>query len=300
MAQVYHEGERAVQERAGVAAMAVRIGRGIHPTIPVAAAEFLGEQRMVVAAAVDPHGRVWASPLSGPPGFARAMDQNTVEVDAWPAPGDPLGAALRDGGAIGLLAIDLATRRRMRVNGRLEARPNGLRVRTEQVYANCPKYIQARQPGAESPAEGRVPVVTRVATLSAARRAWLGTVDTFFIASSHPEGGTDVSHRGGQPGFVHVVDERRLLFPDYAGNMMFQTLGNLASDPRAALLFLDFTTGDTIHLTGQAQVHWEGPEVTRFAGAQRAVTFTMEDGVEITGGALSWGALVEYSPFNPR
>lgn len=97
-----------------------------------------------------------------------------------------------------------------------------------------------------------------------------------------------------------MVDERLLLFPDYVGNMMFQTLGNLATNPRAALLFLDFATGDTIHLTGRAQVLWEGPEVARFAGAQRAVAFTIEEGVEISGGAIPWGALVEYSPFNPR
>jgi predicted pyridoxine 5'-phosphate oxidase superfamily flavin-nucleotide-binding protein len=67
--------------------------------------------------------------------------------------------------------------------------------------------------------------------------------DTFFIASSHRDGGADASHRGGNPGFVHVLNETKLIWPDYSGNGMFQTLGNLAIDPRAGLLFMDFESG---------------------------------------------------------
>ena len=70
----------------------------------------------------------------------------------------------------------------------------------------------------------------RSSSLSAAQRARIGAADTFFIASAHPEGGADASHRGGRPGFVRVTGQRSLAFPDYPGNNMFNTLGNLTAD----------------------------------------------------------------------
>ena len=158
---------------------------------------------------------------------------------------------LRSGSAVGLLAIEPATRHRVRMNGVVESRDEtGFTLRTEQVYSNCPKYIQARDLTAAepstSPEDGRQ--VTRAAALSPGQVDLIATADTFVIATAHPTGGADASHRGGLPGFVRVDDPQTLSFPDYAGNMMFQTLGNLAVDARAGLLFLDFVRGTTLQL----------------------------------------------------
>ena len=117
MSDMYHDGEIRVQSRAGVRAMAERIGRGIHDRIPPAARDFMREQRWAVVGAADRDGRVWASPLAGEPGFLDAPDDVRVRVSAVPSPGDPLRDALAEGDEAGLIAIDLATRRRMRVNG---------------------------------------------------------------------------------------------------------------------------------------------------------------------------------------
>jgi len=299
----YHPGEIEVQERAGVRSMAERVGNSIHPTIPPAAREFLEEQLMVVVGSVGPDGRVWASLLAGEPGFVRALDERTVRIDAAPLPGDPLAEALQGAGTqVGMIAIEFATRRRLRLNGEAERRPDGsIYVQARQVYANCPKYIQAREPETSRATEpglqdGRT---RRSRRLTDEQRRLVSDADTFFIASAHPEGGADASHRGGNPGFVRFLNENTLEFPDYSGNTMFNTLGNIAVNPSAGLLFLDFEGGGTIQLTGEAQIIWHAGRAARFAGAERVVEFRAQEAVEIRGAIpLRW-RFEGYSPFNP-
>lgn len=299
MTSVYHEGELAAQERAGVREMAARVGRGIHGEIPPVAAAFLGEQRMLFAAARDGDGQPWATVLTGPPGFLAAEDERTVRIDARAPDGDPAAAGLADGAQVGLLAIDFRTRRRMRVNGVVETDVDGgLRVRAAEVYANCPKYIQARafDGGAGEP-DGPPPPVRR-AGLTDAHRAWIASADTFVIATAHPSRGADVSHRGGAPGFVRV-EGNALTWGDYAGNMMFNTLGNLVVEPRAGLLFVDFARGRTLQLSGRARIDWDAHHAAAVPGAERLVTFDVAEAVEREGVPGLGMRFLDASPFNP-
>ncbi len=301
MANKYHAGELEVQARAGVREMAARVSNSIRPTIPAAAHEFLLDQPILVVGSVGPGGRVWASLLAGEPGFARVLDERTVRIEALPASGDPLNDNLEESGAaVGMLAIDLSGRRRMRLNGKAEVRPEGIYVRAEQVYANCPKYIQARQwkPVKNEPdTTGGAIRRTRKPTEDQRRR--ISDTDTFFITSAHPEGGVDASHRGGRPGFVRFLDESTLEFPDYSGNTMFNTLGNIATNPNAGLLFVDFEGGGTLQLTGEARIVWDADRAGAFAGAERVVEFGIEEVVEIPAAVpLRW-RFEAYSPFNP-
>ena len=301
MSAKYHPGEIEVQEQAGVRSMAARVGNSIRPTIPLAAREFLEEQPMVVVGSLGADGQVWASLLAGDPGFVRALDERTVRIDAAPLPGDPLAVALQGTGTeVGVLAINFATRSRLRLNGEAEGHPDGIYVRTRQVYANCPKYIQAREPetGGTEPGSQGVTVL-RSPGLTDEQRRLVSDADTFFIASAHPEGGADASHRGGNPGFVRFLGENELEFPDYSGNTMFNTLGNIAANPSAGLLFLDFEGGDTLQLTGEARIVWDAGRVARFAGAERVVEFRVQEAVETRGAVpLRW-RFEGYSPFNP-
>jgi uncharacterized protein len=73
-------------------------------------------------------------------------------------------------------------------------------------------------------------------------------------------------------------DERTLLVPDYSGNRMFMTLGNLQVDGRAGLLFIDFERGDLLTLTGRAEIVWDGPELASLDGAERAWRFHLDEG----------------------
>ena len=283
----YHAGQRAVQHRAGDRTVAERLERGIHPVLPDGAQEFLEGLPLLYVAAADPAGRVWASVLSGPPGFVDAPDDRTVTVAAHPPAGSPLAGALGAGPApVGLLALEPETRRRIRVNGTGMLDADGVHVRTEQVYGNCPKYIQRRHVTA---AEAVRPRALERERMTAADRRLVATADTFVIATAGPDG-ADASHRGGSPGFVTVRDDAHLRFPDYPGNTMYMTLGNLESNPRAGLLFLDWETGDALQLSGRAAIDWS---------YERAVDFTVERVIATTGAVPYRWTLDERSRFNP-
>jgi predicted pyridoxine 5'-phosphate oxidase superfamily flavin-nucleotide-binding protein len=285
----FHEGELHVQRRSGVADEAAEVGGIVAASISSGAARFLAGQRMAIAASLDAQGQPWASLLSGPAGFLLAVDERLLRIDSSPQPGEPLAANLAARPELALLVLDPTTRRRMRLNGRGQLGPEGFFLLADQVYGNCPKYIQKRRLVGEVP-RAAPPGLQRAERLDGRQQAAIARADTFFIASFHPGGGADASHRGGNPGFVRVVDAGRLAFPDYSGNNMFNTLGNLVGYPRAGLLFVDFETGDLLQLAGRASLRWE-PE--------RAVEFEVDVVLETRGGsALRW-ELLEYSPTNP-
>lgn len=286
---VFHEGELEVQRRAGVADEAAEVGRIVASTISSGAARFLSGQRLAVAATLDDEAQPWASLLTGPAGFLQVVDERLLRVALPRLGGDPLVTNLGVRPELGLLVLDPATRRRMRLNGRGLLRGDGLFLLTEQVYGNCPKYIQKRRLVAEQP-EGAAPS-TLAERLDARQQDWIAHADTLFIATFDAEGGADASHRGGQPGFVSVLDAGRLAFPDYAGNNMFNTLGNVVRHPEAGLLFVDFATGDVLRLAGRATLHWQ-PE--------RTVEFQVETVLETRHATALRFELLEYSPANPQ
>ncbi|MEU6867862.1 pyridoxamine 5'-phosphate oxidase family protein [Streptomyces sp. NPDC046876] len=286
----YHQGSLAVQERVGVRELAEHVGRSIGAGIKDVAADFLARQPHLVVGAADAAGRLWASLLTGPPGFVRATGTDRIAVTGGLPAGDPLTAALATAGTrVGTIALDPRTRRRMRLNGTLEPAPGGFEVAAEQVFANCPKYLQKRQPldlAAEGPG-----VVRRGDALTAGQQRAVRAADTFFVATT-AEDGTDASHRGGLPGFVEVLSPTELSWPDYPGNSMFLTLGNLAADPRAGLLFPHWETGAVLQLSGRARTEFA-------ADGSRSVRFRIESAVEaLHPGRLRWSA-PEYSPANP-
>jgi predicted pyridoxine 5'-phosphate oxidase superfamily flavin-nucleotide-binding protein len=274
----WHQGERALQARAGIAARMAEIGpRVLRDHMPEQHRSFFAQLPFLIAGSLDEKGRPWASVLAAPPGFAHSPDPRHLRVDALPLANDPLAQALAVGAPLGLLGIEPHTRRRNRMNGTVEALDaRGFSVAVGQSFGNCPKYIQAREPVFVGgvPGAGFGP---RVQGLDAAARHMVRAADTFFIATAHPSAGhprspaegVDVSHRGGRPGFVRIEGEGTLTVPDFIGNTFFNTLGNIALNPMAGLLFVDFETGDLLQLSVKAEVLWEGPEVDAFAGAER-------------------------------
>jgi hypothetical protein len=199
---------------------------------------------------------------------------------------------------IGLLFIDPRDRSRLRVNGTVTRfEDSGFELATEEVYPNCQKYIQRRslERLADAPNE---PDVRSHDGLADTHRQWIRSADTFFIATAHPERGADASHRGGEPGFVDVRGDT-LVVPDYPGNNMFCTLGNVEVTGRAGLLFVDFEEGDVLQLTGDADLVWDNSRVKEYETAERLIEFDVRTAVEITdGNPLRW-TLQERSPFNP-
>ena len=295
---VWHAGELAVQERAGVGHVS---GQGIHSSIPEGAARFLRQQQLAAFGSIDARGRVWASLHTGKPGFLDTLDEFTVQTSSLRVAGDPLLENLATNPAVGVVIIDLANRRRMRLNGDADVLANGsLRIHARQVYGNCPQYIQQRiAEGDPDASEGSGKLVSRKPELSKAQQKWIGSADTLFIASAHPESGVDASHRGGPPGFIHVESARRLLIPDYSGNKMFNTLGNITANPATGLVFPDFEQGRTLQLTGQARILWEFDR-QRFPGAERLLEYSIEEVIEIEHPVHLHYIFKGYSPFNPK
>ncbi|MFJ5303936.1 pyridoxamine 5'-phosphate oxidase family protein [Streptomyces sp. NPDC088350] len=291
--ETYHTGSRTVQDRVGVRDVADHVGRIIGQGIKPVAAAFLELQPLLILGAADPAtDRVWASPLTGAPGFVRATGPHQISVTDGTRPADPLTPALA--GArdlpVGTIALDPRTRRRMRVDGRLRSTARGFAIEAERVFSNCPKYIQRRE-SYETVADREPARPRRGAELTTAQTEFIAAADTFFLATVH-EHGAGASHRGGNPGFVQAMSPHELTWPDYAGNAMFLSLGNLLTDPRAGLLFLDWNTGTTLQLTGEARTEF-GED------GERRVRFTLDEVIESAAAIpLRWSA-PEYSPANP-
>ncbi|GAA2470253.1 pyridoxamine 5'-phosphate oxidase family protein [Streptomyces thermolineatus] len=296
----YHRGEREAHRRAGLGEEAEVSGRAIRDTVPPVAAAFLTTQRLLVAGAADSRGDVWATLLTGPAGFLRAPDERTLEIGARTAPDDPLASTLAGPARVGMLAIEADTRRRMRMNGHARPDGDGLRVALDQVVANCPKYIQKRTPPeADAPGPHGGPARVRTGDrLTPEQQRLLAGADTFFVATADEDGHADASHRGGNPGFLQVLAPDRLRWPDYTGNAMLLTLGNLLVNPRAGLVVPDYATGSTLHLTGTAHTTWD-PGAAGIPGAQRLVDFTVTGVVELAGTLPAGWSPPAYSRFNP-
>ncbi|WP_374306636.1 pyridoxamine 5'-phosphate oxidase family protein [Dongia sp.] len=273
----WHEGEVALQRSAGVAERMADVGRRvIRDYMPDQHREFFGQLPFVVLGAVDTNGDVWATLRAGEQGFMQSPDSKHLDVRLARDPGDPAEAGLNDGDAIGLLGIELHTRRRNRMNGIVQRLDEGgFNIAVHQSYGNCPQYIQLRQFDFTRPADRFQPVQTvqYLDSLNARAQAMIKNADTFFVASyvDLADGGrqVDVSHRGGKPGFVHISEAGVLMVPDFAGNLFFNTLGNFSVNPRAGLVFVDFATGDLLQIAGVPEVVLDGPEIAAFQGAER-------------------------------
>lgn len=260
----FHEDEARAQALAGHQ----RPGRAaIRPFMPDQHREFFALLPYLFVAMPDADGWPMASVLTGKPGFMQSPDPTTLSIAALPASDDPAGPTFTAGAEIGLLGLDFTTRRRNRANGRLLAIDNGLTVAIAQSFGNCAQYIQTRTPAPSAAADAPV---ERLGHLDDAARALIAASDTFFVASRSRggiDGGLDMSHRGGRPGFVGVTGDT-LAIPDFRGNRFYNTLGNLLGDPRAGLLFIDFASGDILQLQGRAAIDWH-PEGNGPAGAER-------------------------------
>lgn len=295
----FHGGELAVQERAGVRAQSARlstmVGAGeLRPGMAL----FLSRATFAVITARDASGRLWTSSLTGDPGFLRATSPTTLALGSPQRLSGPL-FGMPAGQRAGMLVIDFDARKRLRINGIVNVLGAELALSVEQSYGNCPQYIQRRQlqrcgEVPESPSgfafEGDA---LRPVDLELIHGA-----DTFFLGTTHPQWGTDASHRGGAVGFVRA-DATELGWPDYPGNNMFNSLGNLAIDPSAALLFVDFRDGRLLHLSGRAALYWNRGRTTgEDADTGRWIEFRVERVITAADGGICERNHSPY-PHNP-
>ncbi|WP_273908101.1 pyridoxamine 5'-phosphate oxidase family protein [Enterobacter bugandensis] len=281
---IFHDGERAVQARAGVSVEWLQRSENfVRAEMPQQHRTFFENLQMVFLGLLDSDGRPWCVPALGPRGFLVSPTPDTLDIHRDPVLTCELGLNRSSGASIGLLGIDLTSRRRNRLNGRIQhASPGEMSIKVDQSYGNCPQYIQPRL---LHPVQDTVTAVGRrhgSLTDPEVRRI-LEAADTFFIASRAAgpldggSAGIDASHRGGHPGFLGLNGNGTLSFPDFAGNRFFNTLGNIESDGRVGLFVPDFDTGEAIVLTGRASIDWDPGRIRLFEGAERVVDVTPDE-----------------------
>ncbi|MBV1787214.1 pyridoxamine 5'-phosphate oxidase family protein [Marinobacterium sp. D7] len=288
--QAFHAGELEIQRRAGVPERTLSVGEKVlRPLLIDQHRQFYPQLPMLFLAATDSNGVLWATALYGEPGFIGSPDERTLSVRAdWHA-ADPLHDQLRAGQPYGLLGLQFATRRRNRANGKIQAvSGDRLLLGIEQSFGNCPKYIRPREiQGLIAERSGRS---HELASLDGRAAELIERSDTFFIASraapnvgtrTEPQAGYDISHRGGQAGFVQVPDPHSLVFADFKGNDFFNTLGNIQTCSETALLFIDFDSGDHLYLNGHASLLWSEEGPLPIPGYARNVRFRFKRGMLI-------------------
>ncbi|MCQ4629256.1 pyridoxamine 5'-phosphate oxidase family protein [Shinella sp. CPCC 100929] len=272
----WHEGELELQRHAGVAEQMDRVGRKfVRHFLLDQHREFFPLISFIAIGTVDHQGVPWATIRCGEPGFLHSPDPQTLEINAIRDPGDPAEKGMDDGDPVGLLGVDLITRRRNRMNGRIVRSGNDrFSVAVDDSYGNCPRYIQNRHfRFVRDPAEMSSSASLVSDRLDDRARQIITAADTFFVASYTDREGegrqVDVSHRGGRQGFVRIDADGGLTIPDFNGNLFFNTLGNFLVNPRAGLLFIDHETGDTLQIAGRTEVILDSPEIAAFEGAER-------------------------------
>lgn len=256
---MYHEGERWIQNFYGEDAVAAQNGAAISPEIPKGALGFLSQQNFLSIATPGLQQEVWVSPLFGHRGFVSALDQHSIRIDLSQTamnPLDPLWENLHASSEVGLLALELSTRRRLKIIGKAVVQNQALEISVDQAFALCPKYIQRRVIEFEEtpPAESQTDI-SRGLELDPDHLRLILSADTAFVGSRHPGlRSSDSSHRGGPKGFIQWLGGNTFRIPDYPGNSMFNTFGNLHINPSAGMLFLDFENQSTLQLTGTARI----------------------------------------------
>jgi predicted pyridoxine 5'-phosphate oxidase superfamily flavin-nucleotide-binding protein len=294
----FSEDERRAQRIAGFAPASA----GIRSFMTEQHREFFAHLGYLFVGVMDEEGWPLATVLTGEPGFAAAPDPTTLRIAAHPHLGDPANVGFQEGSRIGVLGLDMVTRRRNRANGiiaRVDA--DAITIAVEQSFGNCPKYIQRRE---ARPAARKGRPIERLDRLDAAARDLIARADTLFVASRsrddvHEGGGADVSHRGGPPGFVRIGADV-LTIPDYSGNRYMNTLGNLLGEPRAGLLFVDFERGDLLQLQGRVDVDWARDVVADLPGAERSWRFHVTRGWRRPAALpLDW-TFLDFAPTSAR
>lgn len=274
----WHEGEIYLQEKVGVVERMASVGqRFIRDFMPDQHRDFYAQLPYIVVGSVDRSGDAWATLLEGPPGFISSPSSTILAIEAQADTSDPAGEGLNDGQPVGLLGMEMHTRRRNRMNGFVSQTPGGFRVDVDQSFGNCPRYIQLRD--FEFVREPRQPysgTVEDMPVVDDAAISMIAAADAFFVASyadRKDRRQVDVSHRGGKAGFVRVSEDGTLTIPDFDGNLFFNTLGNIVLNGKAGLMFINYTNGDMLQMTGDAEVILDSAEIAAFQGAERLWTF---------------------------
>lgn len=305
MKDIFHSGEREVQRMTGEVIMANSNGRAINNVIVAGAINFIEKQPMAVVSSIDSLGNVWASLLVGDFGFVKVEKSRTLIFHRDLISSDQNDIFYNNiiqNHKIGSLFIELSTRRRFRINGITSIDGENIEMNIEEAYPNCPKYIQRRVISLPDHFEKLSSEHTEGDQLGNEQKDWIMKTDTFFVASSSQGGKMDVSHRGGNPGFIEILENNTLKIPDFQGNSMYNTLGNFVQNPTSGILLVNFEKGSALQLTGKAELLFNQEsrdDIEKTTGTGRYWLFKTDKWIYTENHHNVDWELLDYSPFNP-
>ncbi len=251
----FHDGEKVLQLRAGAREkLAEVVHYFVKTEMPEQHQEFYALLSSLYLGFTEKDGSPRAKLLIGKPGFVSTSAGQFVNIQS---PGRHITEAIFVGQCVGGLGLLPAVKRRNRFSGKVvKNTPDLLQIEIDQAYGNCPKYIVPRE---FSPVAADAPVLAgeTFETFPKTVQQVIEQADTFFISTAckamdpDHDGAADISHRGGPPGFIEILSNTKFRVPDY--------IGNLHTNKRASILFIEWDKGNVIELVGNVDIHWDEP-----------------------------------------
>ncbi|RAK97756.1 putative oxidoreductase, FAD-binding [Aspergillus ibericus CBS 121593] len=322
----FHHGEKKMHNL-------LRVPSQDNPTVPslgFGAAYLLRTAPLLAIGSLDQEGRPWSTVWGGEAGFANPITQSTIEVNTpvdtsydpvvrillHDFANDPTATSGNQKIWSGLI-VDLETRRRAKLHGKgisgsldpadQEEIPGlghtgtaHLTVHIDASLGNCPKYLNKKRIIPTLPAPK---LISNSPQLSSEGVSLLDRADCLFVSSSHGSIDMDTNIRGGPPGFVRLVSNEPsgavFAYPEYSGNRLYQTLGNLQANPLAGYVFPDFDNGAALYITGQTQI-LIGKDAARVLPRSNLAVLVTITAARYVEKSLSFrGIAGEPSPYNP-
>lgn len=323
----WHEGEIAM-------ARAMRVPDMDNPTVPTLSPQLANHARiapLIAIGTLDKQGRPWTTLWGGEKGISQPIAQGILGIRSQVVrQHDPVveelvgkegdGTVIREEGVgrmVSGLTIDLETRKRTKLYGRMVAGALSMRedeatetqqhvaevqlvLKIEQSLGNCPKYLNKKH---VELAESNPELISDSPQLPQQALDLLSKGDLFFLSSANHDQDMDTNHRGGPAGFVRVISNDPsgavLCYPEYSGNRLYQTLGNLKVNPVVGICVPDFDTGDMLYLTGTTEI-LIGPDAAKvLPRSNLAVTITTTAARFVATALPFRGSSGESSPYNP-
>ncbi len=299
----FHPGEVKIQEDLNERETALLNGRLYEDVVMAPAHKFLSQLQYFILSTEDLNKTIPVSILFGAPGFISVDTTGkilTFDLSAHKNKSiDPVLSIITNESLVGGLAIELSTRRRLRINGKVILISNDkLMIEVAESYPNCPKYIQKRTVEISDNVHGETAKTD--GDLIDPLRDILKNADTFFVSSLNPDGLADASHRGGPKGFIEIAENNTLRIPDYSGNSLYNTFGNFSLNSQAGIVVWDFDSSCFIHLFGVATLEFGiQDEMHKTGGTGRWWSFKVNYWIKQSVVLPFSLKFIEQSPFNP-
>ena len=265
MNNVFHKGEQHIQEVMSVTNQANTLSSMIQNSIPNIASKFLEALRFCVVSLNISANNLFTCVIYNQDSFIEVLDNKTITVDLKYSSHIPEIFFQEKNLNIGMIGLDFSSAKRIRINGTAKICDDKIIININEIYSNCPKYIKRRVLKSNYELLGKQRIHSQDKIDNELTKI-ISKSDEFFLSSSHKEKGLDVSYKGGEKGFITVLNSNQLQFDDLPGNNLYNSLGNIHTNEYINMFFIDYKNHNTYNIRGKAtikEVYLEKKKVLR-------------------------------------